>query len=64
MFPDLWKEKGGESKPKGKPKDKDLLKVRSDSKATSFGDVLNLFPLGYLFNFVYLKYENNPKEKV
>ena len=37
MFPDKWKELGGDAKPLGKPKDKTLLKLRGDSKAVSFG---------------------------
>ena len=37
MFPDQWKELGGDPKPMGKPKDKTLLKLRGDSKAVSFG---------------------------
>ncbi len=37
MFPDKWKELGGDPYPKGKPKDKTLLKLRGDSKAVSFG---------------------------
>jgi hypothetical protein len=37
MFPDEWKKLGGNPNPKGKPKDETLLKLRSQSKATSFG---------------------------
>jgi len=37
MFPDEWKELGGDPKPKGKPKDPKLLKLRQSSKVTSFG---------------------------
>lgn len=37
MFPDEWKELGGDPKPMGKPKDPKLLKLRQSSKVTSFG---------------------------
>jgi hypothetical protein len=37
MFPDEWKRLGGDPEPKGKPEDKTLQKLRSDSKSTSFG---------------------------
>jgi len=37
MFPDEWKKLGGEPKPKGKPEDKTLQKLRNSSKTTSFG---------------------------
>jgi len=37
MFPDKWRELGGDPKPMGKPKDPILLKLRGDSKAVSFG---------------------------
>jgi len=39
MFPKEWGELGGDPEPMGKPKDKILLKLRSDSKAVSFGDM-------------------------
>lgn len=37
MFPDEWKRLGGDPKPKGKPEDKTLQKLRNNSKVTSFG---------------------------
>ena len=37
MFPEEWERLGGEKNPKGKPKDKTLLKLRGDSKSVSFG---------------------------
>jgi len=37
MFPDEWKRLGGDPKPKGKPEDKTLQKLRGSSKVTSFG---------------------------
>jgi len=37
MFPDEWQSLGGDPKPKGKPDNKELLKLRQNSKVTSFG---------------------------
>lgn len=37
MFPEEWKKLGGDPKPKGKPEDKTLQKLRNSSKTTSFG---------------------------
>jgi hypothetical protein len=37
MFPYEWKKLGGEEKPKGKPENKILKKLRDSSKTTSFG---------------------------
>lgn len=37
LFPEAWTKLGGESKPKGKPSNPELLKFRSWSKTTSFG---------------------------
>lgn len=41
MFPETWAELGGEPEPKGKPKNKELLKLRQKSKVTSFGQSKN-----------------------
>jgi DNA polymerase I-like protein with 3'-5' exonuclease and polymerase domains len=37
MFPDEWKELGGDPKPTGKPKHPKLVELRNKSKVTSFG---------------------------
>ena len=37
LFPEKWLALGGEEKPKGKPEDKTLQKLRNNTKATIFG---------------------------